>query len=239
MHINMNGTNDCFRYIDKLASVWTNFSPVKLIISASSGGYMNTDYLLDDIRHGGAGWAQYSDDYSAVGYQLWVSGVTNGLLASSVSQSSILFFDGIETISNTIPNNLTHPSTATNLAGYMSWGGHSSLGANYSVNGTLPWGTNCGWWIIETIESFNGFRVHSYALAGFLDWFSPNSFAGTNYNYYNPPVGAVSYPDEPGGPSNGAIYFGEWARGKVFALCAWNSRLTPHLQAVGDPFVAR
>jgi hypothetical protein len=39
------------------------------------------------------------------------------------------------------------------------------------------------------------------------------------------------------------IYFGEWAAGKIFALCAWNSGdpdlAVWQLQVVGDPFVER
>ena len=55
---------------------------------------------------------------------------------------------------------------------------------------------NSGWWVIETIESYNGQR--SYAGLGglFLRWFSGNAFGGTNYS--STPVGAVSHVDEPG-----------------------------------------
>jgi hypothetical protein len=42
-----------------------------------------------------------------------------------------------------------------------------------------------------------------------------------------------------GGNNDPEAYFGFWAAGKTFALCAWNSRLTPYFQAVGDPFVAK
>ena len=52
--INMNGTNDCIAYIDKLKSFASN-SPGKLNISASAGGYGNTNYYFDDteINYGG------------------------------------------------------------------------------------------------------------------------------------------------------------------------------------------
>ncbi len=53
-----------------------------------------------------------------------------------------------------------------------------------------------------------------------------------------PPIGAVTHVDEPGFAGNYAsIYFGLWAGGKNFAACAWNSRWTPYLQAVGDPWI--
>src|SRR5271169_2619294 len=92
---------------------------------------------------------------------------------------------------------------------------------------------NSSWWIIETIESFNGQRV-PYSLQGnFIQWFSSIAFGGTNYS--NTPVGAVTHTEEPGSPEaceNSAIYFGLWAAGKNFAICAWNSRQTPYFQAV-------
>ena len=43
--INMGGTNDCIAYINKLASMDTNHS---LVISASAGGYGNTNYYFDN-----------------------------------------------------------------------------------------------------------------------------------------------------------------------------------------------
>jgi hypothetical protein len=47
--------------------------------------------------------------------------------------------------------------------------------------------------------------------------------------------------DEPGlyGISDPGAYFGLWAAGKNFAICAWNSYNTPYFHAVGDPFVRR
>lgn len=58
MHINMgasntvNHTNDCIEYIKKLATVGSIYSPGKLLISATVGGYGNTNYYFDDTREG-------------------------------------------------------------------------------------------------------------------------------------------------------------------------------------------
>ena len=55
-HINMgasntvNHTNDCIKYIDKLVNFGTNG---QLFISASAGGYGNTNYYIDDTRDTG------------------------------------------------------------------------------------------------------------------------------------------------------------------------------------------
>jgi len=87
-----------------------------------------------------------------------------------------------------------------------------------------------------TLESFNGQRCDP-GQGTFLKWFSPIAFGGTNYS--NTPVGAVTHVLEPdlAGVNDSYTYFGLWAAGKDFAICAWNSRMTPYFQAVGDPFV--
>jgi hypothetical protein len=139
---------------------------------------------------------------------------------------------------NDRPENLLHPTSATNLAGYMCWGAHSSLNNDYSrsINGLKCHGTS-GWWIIKTLESFNGWR--DTGQGNFTQWFSEIAFGSTNYE--NTPVGAITHTDEPGLPSvnDAKVYFGLWVSGKVFSACAWNSRRNPFFQAVGDPFVRR
>jgi hypothetical protein len=94
-----------------------------------------------------------------------------------------------------------------------------------------------GWWIIETMESYNGARFVSTGF--FLQWFSPSAFGGANYS--NTPIGAVTHVWEPSlpGVNDSYKYFNLWARGKNFAVCAWNSRNTDKFQAVGDPFITK
>jgi len=100
------------------------------------------------------------------------------------------------------------------------------------------WNRSSGWWIIETIESFNGLREYG-GQAFFLQWFSLGAFGGTN-NYSKTPVGAVSHVYEPyGGVNDAAAYFGLWEARKNFGICSWNSRKTPYFQAVGDPLVTK
>jgi hypothetical protein len=159
------------------------------------------------------------------------------LAASGAAQSAILFYDGTETLSNNIPHNLVHPNAVTNLAGYICWGAHSSLGSTYPVDGNLHWSGNSAWWLIETLESFNGQQLGGQG--NFTEWFSANAFEGSNYS--NTPVGAVSHLEEPGlnGVEDGSVYFGFWQSGKNFAICAWTSRKTPYFQAIGDPLIVR
>lgn len=237
-HINMNGTNDCIAYINKLKNFDTNNS---LIISARAGGYSNTNYVLDNVRHGtGYGLSNTLDqDFSTSGGV--IASATNGLLAAGVASNAIIYNDGLDTINfiGGTTNFVYAPqiTNSVNVAGYASWGAHSALGANFPLDGDVQWNGNSSWWIISTIESFNG-QQHQNDQSSFISWFSANAFGGTNYS--NVPVGAVTHADEPGfiDIENESLYFGFWASGKVFAIGAWNSRRTIYIQAIGDPFVA-
>lgn len=243
-HLNMGTTNDCRAYIDKLEYFGTTYSPGALVISANGAGDFgntNINYVLDGIRHGGnytngvleEGFPRFLDPISAT----TVSSATNGLLNAGVPTNSILFFDGLDIYTNNIPPPLIHPTSKSNIAGYMTWGAHSALEANYPTDSKVAWvGTN-RWWIIETVESFNGQRESGAGM--FIKWFSAGAFGGTNYS--NTPVGAVTHVDEPHipGVNNAANYFGLWASWKNFGIAAWNSRNTPYFQAVGDPLIKR
>jgi hypothetical protein len=106
------------------------------------------------------------------------------------------------------------------------------------VKFAVQWNGSSGWWIIETVESFNG-RRYETDMGTFMSWFSVNAFCGSNYS--NTPIGAATHVDAPslGGIENDSIYFGSWAGGNSFAISAWASRNTTYFQAVGDPFVKR
>ena len=182
------GTNACVGYINKLASMSTSNSPARLIISASAGRYGNTNYVVDNVRHG----ASYVfDNYSGYGYVL--PPATNGLIANGALESAIIYADGLDEITNTTFYNGPHITNAVNLAGYISWGSHSALGNWFSGPGGVVWEGNSGWWIIETLESYNGQPREGQS--DYWMWFSSNAFGGTGYS--NTPVGAVTHVDEP------------------------------------------
>ena len=232
-NINAGSLADCEAYVDKIASFGSNYSPGQLVISASAGGYGNTNYVVDNVRNGSG----HPDDFT--GFGSVVASTTNGLLASGVSTAAILYSDGLEIISNSIVYNLAHSTSKTNVAGYICWGAHSSLGSEYATNGTVQWHGNSSWWLIETVESWNGTHDAYSGQGNFTKWFSSNAFGGTNYSHT--PVGAVCHVFEPNlsGVNDAAIYFRLWASAKNFGVCAWTSRLTPYFQAVGDPFVTQ
>jgi hypothetical protein len=225
-HLNMgmtntvNRTNDCIGYINKLAAIGTNFLLGSPLISASANSYGNTNWYFDDTEVGYGG-----DALGLTGAQ--------AVIQTGVSSSSI-------TYTNVYPdpyNYTSHIYNGTNLAGYFSWGFHSSLNRWYAIDGTVKWYGHGGWYLIQTIESSNG---RQYADSGnFIYWYQSNAFGGTNYS--NTPIGAVSNTDEPylPGNNNPAIYFGLWAGGKNFGVCAWASRNTPYFQAIGDPLITR
>jgi hypothetical protein len=117
----------------------------------------------------------------------------------------------------------------------MSWGNNGGLGGDYANNGLVTFTGASGWYIIQTIESFNGQRVTFQG--NFIDWFSPNAFGALNY--LNTPVGGVTHVEEPSlGGINSSTYWRYWGEGRTFGIAAWNSWGTPHYQAVGDPLVA-
>lgn len=224
-HINMgeNSTNDCVAYINKLAAFGSNYSPGKLLISASRGGYGNTNYYLDFTAAEGPAVSPN------------IVGTAAALIQTGAPASSIIVSNGTDNWQLD-----GHITMATNVAGYVSWGKHSGLGPNYAINGTLQWAGASAWWCIETVESYNGLRYYQATAQGnFIQWFSTGAFGGSNYS--NTPIGGVSHVNEPTqyGLNIGSIYFGLWHSGKTFAASAWLSRQADPFQAIGDPLVTR
>ena len=212
-HINLNGTNDCKAYIDKLESMGTNFPPSRLLISARSGGYGNTNYYFDDASR------RYPE-----------------LVPGEDAMNSVIQH-GIPALNVTYVDANQHITYAADVAGYLTWGANGGQNKDYATNGDVVFAGSSTWYIIETIESYNGAREDP-GQGTFIKWFSPSAFGGTSYA--NTPVGAVTHVAEPlGGWNDSALYFGLWASNKNFAICAWNSLRTEYLQAVGDPFTTR
>ena len=136
-----------------------------------------------------------------------------------------------------------HITNGVNVAGYMSLGVHGypcncADNAGYATNRNIVFSGNSTWYLINTVESFNGQRYRTDQ-GTFTKWFSNNAFGGTNYS--NTPVGAVSHSDEPGLTlaNNSEDYFALWQTGKNFGICAWRSVLQPAFQAVGDPLITK
>jgi hypothetical protein len=214
-------TNACVGYINKLASMGASNSPAKLILSASGVGYGNRRYYFDDARAA----------YLSPGFDVASEAVAGVLAANPVAL--VVYTNG-----NDYGTNLgLHITNGVDVAGYLSWGAHSALHNQYARDSNLlRWQGSSGWWIIETIESHNGLPREGQG--DYWMWFCSNAFAGTNYS--NTPIGAVTHVDEPSSGWNDPYrYFGLWEGGRNFAICAWNSQLTPYFQAVGDSLVTK
>ena len=215
---------DCFAYIDKLARFGSNYSPGKLAISASAGGYGNTHYFLDDEKR-----YYFQDNTNEVPvYGGFITNVYSGLLRMGLSPSLI----------NYVPSTSEFYRHGTNLAGYMSWGFYGWFTSYPWYNGRVRFTGNSEWYIMATAESFNGI-LGSGGHGDYAEWFWHDAFGRPNHQAT--PVGAVAHVEEPGLDhiNDGTTYFGLWQRGKFFAICAWDSQRTPFLLVVGDPFVRR
>ena len=258
-HLNMgmtnavNRTNDCIAYINKLASLGVPISSNSPVLSANLGGYSNTNYIFDNVRFGIV-CTNSCENYSNAPS---ISEATNALLGAGVSPAAIRFYDGVvitndlilgtgytTTIVNgqtyTVTNNALkfHATNGNNVAGYVSWGTHGVIAANQTVDGEISWTGNSGWYLMQTMESYNGQQIWLPGAQGtFTYWFCSSAFGGTNYS--NTPVGAVSTVEEPNisGKNDNSIYFGLWASGKNFGVCAWESSRYFYFQATGDPLL--
>jgi hypothetical protein len=228
--INMNGAggaNDCIQYISKVAYFGNTYSPGKVVISVPKNTYGNTNYYFDDVRYG------YPPPPAPPG-----TNAAMGVWSVNPSASITYTSDGTND-----PGLTAHITSGSGLAGYLCWGWHSSLTTYFATDGNVNWsGTNSGWWIIRTVESYNGDR--NSTIGNFLTWFASDAFGSSN-NYTNTPVGAVCYVNEPDEPATlDGTYFGLWESGFNFAICAYNSRNPAYpgyyyTQAVGDPFVSK
>jgi alpha-tubulin suppressor-like RCC1 family protein len=223
------GTNSCIAYINKLASMSSNNPPGTLFISGTAAGYGNTNWYFDDVSPGYSG---------TVGYH-----ALEGVEAAGVSSNAITYVPFTST---------TDIANCTNVAGYFSWGVHANLPTNYVTNGAVSFYRNSTWYLIATDESFNGQEDgHGGTFGDFVEWFSSNAFQCASCSitpYTNTPVGAICHVDEPYACSDNTYgYFGNWAAGKSFAICAWSGQIgtfgggftDEEFQAVGDPFVMK
>jgi hypothetical protein len=210
------GTNDCIAYINKLASMASNNPPGTLFISASAGGYGNTNWYFD---------LDYTDGY------------LEGLLA----EEAVTNADPTASVFITdYPAYITNFS-ATNLAGYFTVGYDGGHTTNYALDGSVVFSGSSGWYIMGDVDSYSGERppiTQNPGQSSFITWFASNAFGGTYYS--NTPVGAITSPIEPGFEDNTSNYFGNWERGKCFIFTEYSGSDNPvACQIVGDPFVVK
>ena len=202
--LNMATLADCEAYIDKVKGMYSG----DVIISAKASGYTASNYYLDGT--------------TTYGYTSWFASYVGAIL--TVNPSASVTYSPSTTI-----------STGSNVKGYAGWGVHNGVfPATYATDGHIVWSGSSTWWIMQTIESYNGQRDCSQGCVN--RWFASNAWGGTNYS--NTPVGAVSHVEEPGVEGTySPTYMSLWEAGYLFSECAWASKSTPHFQAIGDPLV--
>lgn len=230
-HLNMRTVDDCRAYIDKLETFGNLYSPGQLIISPRAGGYGNTNWLVDNVRH--LNYASFS----------CIADARSALLALGISPGNVLYADNWDT--NSQQYNLCrfcpdYCGGCSNVAGYVTWGRHGWSYGDWAHTNNL--GIGSAWFIITAIESWNGqwgndlgeTRDLQYS---FHRWFDSVAFCGTNYS--NTPIGSLTNPYEPGFACfvNYGQYLSLWATGKTFAIAAWNALVGYDVQVTGDPFV--
>ena len=208
-HLNMgmtntlNRTNDFIAYINKLAAIGIPISSGNPVLSARSGGYSNTNFVLDNVR--------FQSQFGSLGGV--ISAATNALLAEGVATNAIVYSDGLLTPVNNYSAYSNHITNAVNVTGYTSWGVWGQINGYAAYDGSIKWTGDSGWWLINTIESWNGTQIPVQGTFDF--WFLPTAFGGANYS--NTPVGAVTTVYEPGlgGKNDNADYFSLWLVGKT------------------------
>ncbi len=224
---------DCFAYVDKLAFFGSNYSSGRIRISPKVGGYGNSDFYFDDERNYNKGIGSWESIVPGLYAK-------NGVLAYGADSDSVHY------VYSTNFND--HFFDCTNVVGYLSWGFHGDLGTYWSTNnygyGGIRFHDSSSWYVIETIESYNGQWIPIDYQGSYHNWFAHNALGGSNYVYT--PVGAITHTYEPfisedfsTGVSNPYVFFGLWEGGRSFGLCAWVSSRTDRFQPVGDPFVTK
>lgn len=201
-------------YIDKLKRVYNQMANPSLVISARNGGTAGSSYYIDEAN------AVYAD-------------ITVGLTAYNQLTSAV------PTVSAVYAGQTASPLTNNaNVSGFFSWGTHAGFAAEYATNGQIVFTGNSDWYVIITVESFNGWRAMG-SQGNITRWYSSNSFGGTG-SYEHTPAGAASHLVEPyaTGANNG-YYFAMWEKGYLQGEGVWSSRMTPYMMNVGDPLIVK
>lgn len=75
----------------------------------------------------------------------------------------------------------------------MAWGVHGGLPGTYPYDGTISFGGKSNWWLVKTIESYNG--IINSGQGNFEGFFNPSCAGG--FLYSRTPIGMVCHTDEP------------------------------------------
>ena len=214
-------------YIDKLKSIYDGMASSNVVISASENNQGGSNYYFDDT-----GRIHSSK-----------TGNSARLAVLEENPSANITYSGNPSDTDPVPDQTTNITSASDVTGYLSWGYNSSgFGGNYANDGSVTFSGNSNWYMIMTIESFNGRR--STFQENIQGWFSSTAFGGTSYA--NTPAFGVSHVEEPflSGVNDRELFVmweSEDTSGPEYLAieAAWSSRNTPYFQCVGDPLIKR
>lgn len=196
-------------YIDKIAVMYRAMATPNVAVSSRGASRSGTQFIFDDANTviGGGGILVNPEQSLRV---------TDGCLTTTYSYPSL-------------QNNIA------NLACYSAWGTHNgSWGSGTYPSGQLVLSGNSNWYIVSTVESFNG--DVGGGQGNFIQWWDNGVGGGTNGS--RTPIGMATHTEEPGVSGCEADSFSRnWFAGFNLAETLWSSRGTMWFMAVGDPLV--
>lgn len=212
--LDMGSTEATLKYIDKLKTVHDAMKNPSIVISASNADLAGTKYYFEDINRFGEG----------------------SKLIAQKAASKLKDLNGNTIVDYRSPNQNGFGPEIEDVAGLITWGVNGSRGAGYAKDGNLRFTGKSDWFLIQTVESFNGMRDTTHG--NYISWFSKNAFGGSDYD--KTPAAAIAHVDEPGvNGLNTSYYFPCWNQGNLFIDCAWFSRASPMMEAIGDPWIRK
>ena len=146
-----------------------------------------------------------------------------------------------------VPAETGSEDNVPNPTAYYTNGIHSADGNPVATVMDTPYwpnvvefpGTQAGWWVGMSVESFNG--VYNVGQGNPVTFFAANAFGGTNYS--NTPIAWIGDTTEPGvsGVGVAGIYFSAWAQGLTSLEATYAGMSpppyvdrSPHFTAVTD-----
>lgn len=219
-------------YIDKIQSAYQRTGADHVVVSGSQAGIGGDIYYISDF-----GLDRVFKDKEK--YENLANGESIKKDILAVNADAEVLYRGLK-----------HPKehfgygandVVEDPRGYYSWGKNGYMRTDWVYD--IRFGERSTWYLILTVESFNGLlfhgtRTHRYQ-SHYPQWFSENAFKGDGYA--NTPVGGVAHITEPGrgGVNDAGSYFSHWEQGAMFIECAWASKRTSGMIAIGDPWVRK
>ena len=218
MDMGGSGTAATFAYIDKIGAMHAAMATPNIIVSATGASAGGSNYYLDSSN-------EYISNIVLSDKNLLISN-------ASVATGRITY--------TAYPT--ANISSGTNVTGYETFGANGSLPATYATDGTVVFSGQSNWYLIKTIESYNGQLTADGGGGGsqgnFERFFSSGAFGGTSYS--NTPIGMAGHTDEPSATGVEAeSYLVNWENGYLAVECAWGSRCSVYFVFYGDPLIKR